>query len=466
MTQYRSTSTRARTAVCSAAAVALVMGSAGYAGAALAGSASETSVAVSKKDRKAVAKAERAVEKAANSLSARLALANAYLQVGRFEAAATTFEDAQALGDKSPFTALSLALAYVGAGQDGKAKAMLDLWQDSIPASDLGLAIALAGDTGRGVSILADALRAGDDTAKMRQNLAYAYALDGRWREARLMASQDVSPDLLDARISDWAMQARPEDYRKRVAALLGVPLRSDVGQPAELALSVSPEERFAAIPVAAPTSAVAALEPPAWNAELPASASDAADDFYVADAAPVQAVAAPMHSKFTQAFVEPNEAAPQSRFVSNPVVQQVPQSVPARAAAPMSRPVTVGASQQEVRTAAVKPVTWVRADAKDSTHVVQLGSFSTPENAERAWKIFVQRDPSLANFDKTITRAEVRGKTYWRVAAAGFDRHAAKSMCSVIKGKGRACIAYAADRPLPGGLPGRAEAKVRTARR
>jgi hypothetical protein len=97
---------------------------------------------------------------------------------------------------------------------------------------------------------------------------------------------------------------------------------------------------------------------------------------------------------------------------------------------------------------------------------MVQLGSFSSPENAERAWKIFLKRNPSLANFDKTITQAEVRGKNYWRVAAAGFDKSAALGLCSSIKGKGRGCIAYSVDKPLPGALPSSSKPSQRYARR
>ncbi|MEZ5743358.1 MAG: SPOR domain-containing protein [Sphingomonadaceae bacterium] len=469
MTQYRTNRRTARAAFCTAAAAALVVGYAGYGPAAMAGSSAESTVQVPKKDRKAVAKAEKAVAKAPQSVAARLGLASAYLRVGRFESAASTFEDAQALGDQSPATALSLSLAYVGAGQDRKAVAMLDQWRDSIPASDLGLALSLAGETGRGVSILSDELRGGDNSAKLRQNLAYAYALDGRWREARLMASQDVSPDALDARISDWAMQARPEDYRKRVSALLGVPLRSDVGQPAELALVQTPDTQVAAVaePVATPVA------PPAYTAysqELPAS--DGSTDFYVAEAAKPEVynvtvagsadTSAP--SNFDQAFAEPAPApAPAQRFVSNPVVQSVPAS---KAAAPRTASVKATAKQQDVQVASLTPATFTRADDKDCTHMVQLGSFSSPENAERAWKIFLKRNPSLANFDKTITQAEVRGKNYWRVAAAGFDKSAALGLCSSIKGKGRGCIAYSVDKPLPGALPSSSKPSQRYARR
>ena len=464
-----------RTALCTAAAMALVIGVAGVGQEAMAGSSNEASVSVPKKDRKAVDKAERAVEKSPTSVSARLELASAYMRVGRFEAAATTFEDARQLGDMTPGTALTLALAYVGAGQDARAVSLLDQWRDSIPAADLGLALALAGQTERGTGILGDALRAGDDTAKLRQNLAYAYALDGRWREARLMASQDVPPDQLDDRITDWAMQAQPQDYRKRVANLLGVPLRSDVGQPQHLALGGARDsgEAFAAaapapraIPEPTPYYATSAGELPASDAPAYAEPETASTDFYVAEAQPVATpVEQPAMNSgsraFDEAFAEATEAV---RFVSDPVVQTAPVQVRAAVARAVEE---VSASPTMVATSAtMQPAAIVRADEKDCTHMVQLGSFSSADNAERAWKIFLARNPDLANFDKTITRARVRGKDFWRVSAAGFDKRTAVNMCSTVKGKGGGCIAYATDNPLPGAMPSRVQTGVRRARR
>ncbi|PIM50389.1 sporulation protein, partial [Roseateles chitinivorans] len=138
--------------------------------------------------------------------------------------------------------------SYSAAGRHRDAVAILEDWRDAIPVADLGLALALAGEPTRGSAVLADALRNGENTPKLRQNLAYAYALDGRWREARIMMMQDVPADQIDARISDWAAKTRPEDNQLRVAGLLGAPLRSDPGQPSRLALNSNPvNEQLAA---------------------------------------------------------------------------------------------------------------------------------------------------------------------------------------------------------------------------
>ncbi len=383
-----------------------------------------------------VAKAESRVEERFEDANVRAQLGHAYLQAGRFESAATTFEDARALGDDTVRTALSLALAYIGSGKDPEAILILEQARDSIPDSDLGLALALAGETGRGIAILSDALRSGDNTAKIRQNLAYAYAMDGRWREARLMAAQDVPADQLNARMSEWAQQARPEDSRLRVASLLSAPMRADSGQPQHLALA----------PVQVP-EAVAVAE--TSDVELAAATSDEVapiengESFWTNQsaktAAPVKTVAS---NDFSNAF---EAEQPAERVVSRPVVQPVRETAKPVEAAPVVK--TPARRQVSTSAPAVKA-------SGNGTHLVQLGSFSSPESAERAWEIYRKRYPELQEFQKTITPAEVRGKKYWRVAAAGYDRGSANSMCSNVKSGGRGCIAYSASKPLPGALP------------
>jgi hypothetical protein len=80
---------------------------------------------------------------------------------GRFRSAATVLGDAVVLGDVSPRTMLSLALARTAMGQSREAVAALQTVQGSLPAADYGLALALAGDTTQGVNVLAEAVHSG-----------------------------------------------------------------------------------------------------------------------------------------------------------------------------------------------------------------------------------------------------------------------------------------------------------------
>ena len=61
-----------------------------------------------------------------------------------------------------------------------------------------------AGDPQRGVAILSDAIRNGENTSKIRQNLAYALALMGDWRQSRVMASMDIPEEQVGDRMQEW----------------------------------------------------------------------------------------------------------------------------------------------------------------------------------------------------------------------------------------------------------------------
>lgn len=390
---------------------------------------------------KAIVLAEGLVAGNPREASYRALLAQAYLKAGRFESAVTTFNDAMKLGDNSARTALGLALASAASGRNREAVSVLEDWRDAIPTADLGLALALAGETSRGSALLADELRRGESTVKLRQNLAYAMALDGRWREARMIVEQDLPADRVDARLSDWAAKARPEDTKQRVAALINAPMRDDPGQPAQLALADStPAEQLAAETSA--TKAAVAGELPAVAAR-PVESSAA-----LASYSPVTApVAAPVAETPRQDFAV--------AFAAEPATQ------PAAAQPLAAKPAKV-AYKAPVRTgpARVSPV------AKGGSHLVQLGSFSSPQGARRAWGIFAARNPSLKQFRMTITPAVVHGKNFWRVAAAGFNANGANGMCSSVKARGGVCFAYAARTGVPTrvGAPMMAAAKPKAA--
>lgn len=418
-----------------ALAAALLAGCAGQGMVVKANSADAARASLARGDgTKAVAGAEAAVAASPRDASLRVLLGQAYFKAGRFTSAATTFDDAMKLGDNTNRTALSLALAKIGAGDQKGALAVLDDWRDEIPASDLGLALALAGEPESGVIVLADAIRSGDDTPKTRQNLAYAYALAGRWREARLMAAQDVPAEKVGDRMSEWAATIQPEQYQARVAALLGAPLRSDPGQPAMLALANNPsdeqmlaEKSAADAPAVAAAAPAPAAKPAPTGGELPASDGTAVA---VAVPAPTPAPAEPAPAVPVTTLAKADTAAAAVGFVSNPLVEALP-------FAPVKMPASVAVAK-----ARPKPT---RAEG---THMVQLGSFSSPQGARRAWGIYSARNASLAGYRMVITPANVNGKNVWRVAAAGFNGvNAANGLCSQVKARGGACFAYASTR-------------------
>lgn len=405
----------------------------------------------------AIANAEAAVLADPRNAAYRTMLGAAYMNAGRFLAAKTSFGDAMKLGDTSPRTATGFALAAIAAGDHPSALRVLSDWQQDIPAADLGLALALAGETNQAVQVLSNAVRSGDNTPKTRQNLAYALALDGNWVGARIMAAEDVPADKLDARMSEWAALAQDDRGSGRVAALLGTRAVADSGQPIELALANHPAaEQLAAEAAAyAPPVAEAPPEQQAVYAggELPPVEASAP----VVQEAPALAVAAPPVATprdFETAFAAPAPAAATpaqmiaaaAEYVSQPVVQQTPTRF--GAAEPVSAPRRTAARQV--------------AAAPGGGHLVQLGSFSSEQGARRAWGVYAKQFPQLAQFDMVITKANVRGKTYYRVSAGGLQRAEVGRVCSSVRSKGQGCIAWAEGRPLPGAV----DTGVRMARR
>lgn len=404
-----------RLIVGSALAVVLLAGCAGS------GNANRISSASGKSEH-GVSQAEGAVEKQPGDASLRVSLGQAYMKAGRFESAISAFNDALELGDENPRTALSLALANIAIGRNDEAVAILNDWQGQLQAADAGLAYALAGEARRGTAILTDAARSSAPTVQTRQNLAYSLALEGRWREARIVMSQDVAPELINDRIGEWAALTSAGNPRMRIAVLLGAPVRTDAGQPERLALvapSVAPqaeapvEEAVASATFAEEFSPVTA---PALAAAEPAPV-----------AAPVPAVAVP---ELAGASVQPG-------FVSMPVVQSIPAAV-------TKQPRVARTVRAERKPALPAPV------AAGGTHVVQLGSFTSEESARRAWGVYTSQNAALRGHRMTIIPATVNGKSYWRVAAGGFDAGSARSMCGSIKSRGGACLAYASSTPAP----------------
>lgn len=389
---------------------------------------------------KAVAHAESAVLADPRNPQTRALLGAAYLEAGRFQAAATSFSDAIQLGDEDPRTVLSYALAQIALGNQREALASLNGAERDLDPADYGLALALAGNADRGVMVLADALRNGESTAKLRQNLAYAYALQGNWRAARIMAAEDVPADMVSDRIAEWAAQAAPEQFQTRVASLLQVQPVFDSGQPAQLALNNFPSNGQMV------ADAAADIEAPAYaGGELPQLAYDEPAEVPAPAPAPVPAPA-PKQS-VAVAFAPESAAAKPAPAVAakGPVVQSLPADYKATSAkpAPASR---LAASSSQRRMAAT-------ADSSSGTHLVQLGSFASRAGAERAWSIYQTRYPQLKGRDVVITEAVVRGKTYFRVAAAGFGARSASAMCGTVKASGKGCIAHAQSRPLPGAV-------------
>jgi Flp pilus assembly protein TadD len=396
---------------------------------------------------KAVAFAEQAVLADPRNAGYRMLLGSAYLRAGRFQSARQAYDDAMELGQDDGKVALSLALTDIALGHADVALDTLNAHSGQIPVADYGLALALTGRAQQAVDVLSGAIRAGDTSPKLRQNLAYAMAMAGHWREAREMAAQDVPADELSGRMAQWAQLNDPGNMQLRVAGVLGVPLQlEDEGQPAALALANFPAPANGqGVQQAAQSATAQAAQAPVLAQfaaqELPAVDNGAAQP-QVADAS-----AAPVVEKLAAIDMPPSAALAASD--ATPAWDLAPRPGTTPASAPLlprklaradHAPALVAKAAQARAAAAPAP-----AAVPAGTHLVQLGAFSTQEGAHRAWRHYLAITPSLKGYRPVITAATVNGKQFWRTQAAGFaSASPARSMCGSVKAKGGVCIVLA----------------------
>lgn len=363
---------------------------------------------------RAVASAEAAVASDADNAAYRTLLGRAYLLSGRFQSAQTALQDAVTLGNRDPRTIVNLALVKTALGDSGQAHELLVAHMDVLPAADYGLAMAMTGDTTEAIRVLGQAIHDPAAGSRERQNLAYAYALSGRWAEARQIAEMDMAPVAAAQRVIAWASAAKPGDASARVIAMIGVnPVANDSGVPASLALGASTTAAIAYASADVPAEAAPApvVETATPVAEAPAAVAVAE----VAAQAPAQI--APDH------IIKPVEIA-----ASSPVIQA--SRIPARQAV---RPVPAAQAINMLR-----PVNL----AQGTAWVVQLGAYDSPAIAQEKWRRMTARNAVLKMFPTVTSQVNVNGRVYHRLAVAGFgNRQTAVSLCGKVRSHGNSCF-------------------------
>ncbi len=407
---------------------------------------------------RAVRFAEEAVAMAPDDAEYRVLLGQTYLASGRFASAEESFDAARQLGSTHSRVIVGHILSLIATGRNQQALDLIDANASTLPASDFGLALALAGQAERGALVLTDVVRAGDSTPRDRQNLALAYALAGRWLEARLIGGQDVGPARIAERMQQWAAMAQSGDPRQRIAGLIGATVRTDPGMPVRLALRGDTPQMAMVAPVDPAPLAMFAPRPPATGAELVAE---------LLDEAPAEPVSAPQPAMVAmQAPIVPVDvpasttAAPQGReidgivYVSNPIIQPLrgvvamiaPLANPTPAAAPQPAPRavrTAGRVSAPVATPApTRAVTAPTGPVRTSGWAVQLGAFDSIGVAQNGWTSHTRRFAQLGGHDGVSVSATVGGRTVYRLVATGFDSRAdAAATCTAMRRQGSDCF-------------------------
>lgn len=360
----------------------------------------------------AIPLAEQAVEGSPRDAGFRALLGNCYLAAGRFASAESAYRDSLSLFASQPQVILKLALVQIAAGRVDEAKILLAEAQTILDASDVGLALTLAGDPQSAIAVLEPAARAVAADPRTRQNLALAYAFAGDWTQARVVAGQDVPADQLDARIQEWMALAKPARASDQVAAFIGIqPVAGDPGQPVRLALNKDEGVRQAAAePVAqpapeAPPVEVAAAEPvPVPEAVVDVNGAPAVGSAVTVTLPPVQ-----------------------------PAVATAEVASPIREARPALSPAAVRLSE---------PLPKARKATGKSKAVVQLGAYSSRDRVAAAWNKVAGKHGSLKRYTPVTARFAGAQGTVYRLAVKGFSTNGeAISMCASLKRAGGNCF-------------------------
>jgi Flp pilus assembly protein TadD len=375
--------------------------------------------------------AEKAVAKSPSDDSVRLLLANAYFAGGRFASAETAYKDALTLNANQPQVVLKLVLVQIAQGNDAEAVSLLNSARGMLDPSDYGLALALAGRPQQAVAVLEPAARQVNADATVRQNLALAYAFAGNWDEARLIASQDVPANQLDARIQQWMQLAKPHHASDQVAALIGVtPAAADAGEPVQLALNKSDTRMASAAPTAPVTKA--------------------------AQPAPV-AAAAPASKPVIVSIASP--AAPPPAVVAVAPAPPPPRSTLATmAASAVSEAKAVLAAVLPHHDAPAARLHRVAAIVRPASHhgnaqvVVQLGAYNSADRVLAGWNRQASKYNALKAYLPMSARFASPKGVFYRLSVRGFDSLGeANAFCNSLRRKGGNCFVrnFAGDKPV-----------------
>lgn len=379
---------------------------------------------------KAVGLAEAAVSASPRDGAYRALLGQAYLNDGRFVSAEAALTEALELGVNDSNTILALTLAQIAQGKSREAIALLRTYRDIVPASDTGLALALAGDMDSSIYVLTQAARAPDAEARTRQNLALAFALSGRWAQARILASQDLSPAKIDARMAEWSKLAEQPDGKLRVAALIGVTTQQDMGMPVRLALANFAETQMAAaeapvVLASADPAPVATYAPPPpvvtaasaiRTVELPIPQRDANG------IVPVTELPSPAAAPVIMADAAPYRHAP----------RVAGEAAPARSFTDEARALAAKFVPQIMAFDAQKPSGWA----------VQLGAYDSLGIAKEKWGVLKKKNALLASLPASSHAATVHGRVFHRLTVNGIKTRAdAVQLCKELNADGQRCF-------------------------
>lgn len=401
------------------------------------GVATRALIALNAKDYPTAIKlAERAVQNSPNDAGFRSLLGSAYFSAGRFGSAEAAYRDSLSLLDRQPQVVLKLALVEIAQGRNAEALAFLGSARGMLDPADYGLAVALAGQPQDAINVLEPAAREVGADARVRQNLALSYALAGEWASARTIAAQDLPADQVDARIQQWMTFAKPNHASDQVAALTGFrPVAGDPGQPTRLALRTETVRTADAAPAIEP-QAVAQAAPQPMPVVEQAPPPQFAEVSVAPAPEPVAQAPAP----------EPQVAAKVVEAVAA-AVADVPAALAEMAGYTPPQP----KKPKAARRAPLHRAALQRATG-NSTAVVQIGAYGSPQRVATAWNDAARRHAALRAYSPMSARFNSSKGLVYRLSVRGFgNAQQAKDLCMALRRSGGSCFVrtVAGDTPV-----------------
>jgi len=161
--------------------------------------------------KRAVKAYQAATERLADSADARYGLGKALLADDRPRAAIRAFDKliAAERGGHKPYLGKGVALDLQGrhtSAQMAYRAGLKRAPENTALRNNLGLSLALGGDTERAIRVLEDLTRDPTAPARVRQNLALAYGLAGETDEAARVAGQDLSREGVETNLDYYAV--------------------------------------------------------------------------------------------------------------------------------------------------------------------------------------------------------------------------------------------------------------------
>ncbi|HMB76796.1 MAG TPA: SPOR domain-containing protein [Kiloniellaceae bacterium] len=145
------------------------------------------------------------------------------------------------------------------------------------------------------------------------------------------------------------------------------------------------------------------------------------------------------------QLTASPPPAAVEPSVQSEDVIAQAIQSEALSTAAPAAPDATAGATPEPAPAPApAKPAAVQTAQVPtDSGYLLQLAAMQDPEAANQEWARLQSAYPDLlGSLSLTVEKADVGGKTYYRILTGPFPTKATvEDICSQLKAKSQSCL-------------------------